>query len=95
MPQRPEDLSKIIREMAERHAKQLGLAISSEALVTIGIIPADFAQQTTIDVDLDKLDMMIGEVIGKAKEGSDGITITRRNLGTALRRVNCHYLWFC
>ncbi len=94
MPQTPEDLSKIIREIAVRHAKIRGRGIKNDALEQISRIPIEYAEQQTISVNLAELDRMVGDVIELAAQ------FTKDNIGQleidmALRKVTCHYLWFC
>jgi hypothetical protein len=95
MPQQPDDLSRIIREMAEKHAKLKGLSIDQEALGRIGTIPPPYSTQKEISVELSKLDIMVRDIIElAAKFARDGM-IDLRAIEKGLIEVKCHYLWFC
>jgi len=93
MPQTPEDLSKIIREMAQRHAKELGKVLTAKAEDRIATIPAPYSQQTTITVELKELDAQIWEIMVAASLAKQQIDLPE--MEEALRKVKCHYLWLC
>ena len=94
MPQTPDDLSRIIREMAAKQAQNRGKKIDGKALDRIGEIPAPFSNQKTIVVDLGQLEGMISDIIELASKHA-GDTIDLPALEKALIEVKCHYLWFC
>jgi hypothetical protein len=94
MPQTPEDLSKIIREMAERQAKVRGRGIDNAALNRISLIPVEYSSRKTISVNLAELESMISDVIEVASNVSKG-DIGQPEIEVALKKVSCHYLWFC
>jgi hypothetical protein len=94
MPQTPEDLSRIIYEMARKHAMNRGKKLSDDAGERIGEIPPEYRSRPTISVDLGKLDNMVGDIIDLAAPLS-GEQIGKEQIETALKTVKCHYLWFC
>lgn len=94
MPQKPDDLSKIIREMALKHAKNIGKSLTYDAEMRIGEIPPAYKSEPQIAVDLQQLDFMIKDVIELAARFSKD-HIGFDELEKALRGVKCHYLWFC
>jgi hypothetical protein len=94
MPQKPEDLSRIIREMARRIAKGKSAFLSEEAEERVGRIPASHAKLDVIEVDLAKLEEMIEDIIALAIS-IGGSEISLDDMEQALRKVKCHYLWFC
>ena len=94
MLQTPDDLSKIIREIAARQAKARGKDIFNEALNRISIIPNDYAVKPTISVDLVELESMLSDIIDVAAKNSQR-TIGGDEIEAALKKVTCHYLWFC
>lgn len=95
MPQRPDDLARIIREIATKQAKNRGKSINADALTRISFIPAEYAKQEIIQVELDKLEEMISDVIEIAAKLSSAPEITKPDIEQALDKVDCHYLWFC
>jgi hypothetical protein len=94
MPQKPEDLSRIIREMARRIAKEKDLFLSKEAEDRIGRIPPSHASRDVIEVDLGKLEEMIHDIVSLAGSIGGG-KINLGEMEQALKEVKCHYLWFC
>ena len=94
MPQKPEDLSNIIRRMAREQAKKRGKDIDGKALDKIGQIPSPYNNQKEISVDLGRLEGMISDIIELANRYSGG-SIDLGALEKALIEVKCHYLWFC
>jgi hypothetical protein len=94
MPQTPEDLSRIIREMARRHARSELKSLQPEAEDRIALIPPGYRSRPLITVDLNQLDMMIAKVIYLAASFSIG-EIRLEAMDRSLRQVKCHYLWFC
>jgi hypothetical protein len=98
MPQRPRDLSRIIREMAERAAKDKRRDIDEAALKRISRIPLLYRFRATISVDLAKLEDMIRDIIWLAAQftGPQKLGVIDDNaMKKALVEVKCHYLWFC
>jgi hypothetical protein len=94
MPQTPDDLSRIIMEMARRHAERIGKPLGVDAEVRIGTIPPEYRSRPQIAVEMGPLDSMIGEIIVLAGSFSKE-QIGLSELEMALGRVTCHYLWFC
>jgi hypothetical protein len=94
MPQTPEDLSRIIIDMARRHAANYGRTLSRQAAERIGRIPPEYRSREQISVDLKQLDAMIEQVV-KYAVSSPGDVIGLSEMENALRSVPCHYLWFC
>lgn len=94
MPQPPEDLSKLIRQMARDAAQKRGSSLSKEAEERIGRIPSDYAKMETIPVDQAKLRSTIDDVIELATEPRKKI-VELDDMEKALGKVECHYLWFC
>jgi hypothetical protein len=94
MPQTPEDLSKIIREMAQRYAKNESKRLSVTAEDRIAVIPPPYQSRPVITVDLTQLDLMVGRIILLASSFS-GSEIGLDAMERSLRQVKCHYLWFC
>jgi signal transduction histidine kinase len=95
MPQKPDDLSRIIREMAKRATDYKGLSLDVKALERIGRIPIEYRERQTIDVDLAKLEEMIRDIIELAAKYASDRIIEVRAMERALSEVRCHYLWFC
>jgi hypothetical protein len=95
MPQKPEDLSRIIREMAKKTAYKLGHEIDLVALKRISLIPEPYASEEIISVDLAKLETMIADILSLAHEFTRGSFIGLEAIEKAMIEVKCHYLWFC
>jgi|GraSoi013_1_20cm_1032409.scaffolds.fasta_scaffold167214_1 hypothetical protein len=94
MPETPENLSKIIRDMVEKQAKERGKSVDNAALEMISRIPAEYATQRSINVDLAKLEPMISDIMMVASDFSRQ-SIGQDELKAALTKAPCHYLWFC
>jgi hypothetical protein len=95
MPQQPDDLSRIIREMAANHVKKKGYDIDEAALDRISTIPQPYASQKTIPVDLAQLDEMIQDIVELTTRITTTKTIDPSSMERALLEVKCHYIWFC
>jgi hypothetical protein len=99
MPQTPEDLSRTIKEIARRIAKDKGLFLDRNTLARISRIPPEYSSLRTIDVDLGKLEEMIRDIVEltvKYARTSEGVAFVDESaMETALIEVKCHYLWFC
>lgn len=93
MPQRPDDLSRIIKEIAQRQASKRGAVFDDAALERIGVVPPPYGFQPTITVNLGDLEDMISDIVEIARRYDK--TITLPVIEKALREVKCHYLWFC
>ena len=95
MPQTPEDLSRTIKEIAGKIAKNKGRGIKSDALDRIGRLPADYSILKTIDVNLERLEYMIDDIMEFAILNTSIGAIDLNAMEKALIEVKCHYLWFC
>lgn len=93
MPQPPEDLSRIIKQMAIEAAKKLGKVLIPAAVERIGTLPPDYAKMTMIAVDQARLFSTIYDIIQLA--ASSKLTIELDDIENALKKAECHYLWFC
>jgi hypothetical protein len=90
----PNELSDVIRLVARDEAISSGIVrLTSEAELRISIIPPDYFRSEQIDVDINRLRSMILQVIKQAYLVN--ATIIAPVIEEALRRVKCHYLWFC
>jgi hypothetical protein len=94
MPQTPEDLSRIIRDMARRYAQSELKVLNRAAEDRIALIPPEYRSRPLITVDLAQLDLMIGKVVFLAASFS-GSEIRVEAMERSLKQVKCHYLWFC
>jgi len=90
----PNELSEVIGVLAGYEAKAIpGASLTNEAELRIGRIPPNYALSEVVEIDLHPLRSMIRDVVKQAyllKASIDGPTIEQ-----ALKRVKCHYLWFC
>lgn len=94
MPQKPEDLSRIIRTMALAHAKLELKTLAHDAEDRIARIPPEYASRPVISVDLKELDFMVGRVV-KLAASFVSKEIDLDAMERSLKQVKCHYLWFC
>lgn len=107
MPQSPEDLSELIRRMAEEEARGYGIDFDNDALDHISTIPKPYSSQSTIRVDQALLRKQIRAIVRATVRIESGRrlafdsvssptpSLSTRDLLDGLKSVECHYLWFC
>ena len=93
MPQPHEDVSKLIKQMAREAANKMGKGLAAPAEERIGQIPPNYAAMKEIPIDQSLLYSTIKDVIELATSSKREIELD--DIDTALKKVECHYLWFC
>jgi hypothetical protein len=90
----PKELSEFIGRLATEAAAKTGRRLTPGALRRISSVPPQYAAMKRIDVDRDRLQMQINLITEAAFiPGQEVMKV--RDVATMLKKIECHYLWFC
>ena len=90
MQQTPEGLPGLIVRLAREEAAKQNKYVSDAALDRLIRPPPTFRLNEVDEVDVKRLRRMLRDIIELAPNEIGSGAIDK-----ALRRVKCHYLWFC
>jgi hypothetical protein len=90
MQQTPDDLPDLIRRTALMEAERQHKTIFPAALDRLATPPRTFSLNEIGEVDVRRLHRMLHDIINLTPSA-----IGPREIQAALRKVKCHYLWFC
>jgi predicted ATP-dependent protease len=94
MPQSPEDLSSLIKRIAQQLANEIGRVLSDDALERISVVPEPYLSQRLIQVNQEQLGNQLRAIVEIAADSGRQV-ITVAEIEDSLQKVRCHYLWFC